>query len=57
MTSDEWKMACDLSRCSFLPGSFDKRFAKQLVNWKDREMTEKGREMLKKLHHKYRRQI
>ena len=57
MTSHEKKIAWALSRCTFLPGSFDKLFVKQLDNWKDREMTEKGRAKMIELLHKYKRQI
>jgi hypothetical protein len=57
MTKAEWKAACRLSGCSFLPGSFDKKFVRQLPKWKDREMTEKGRKLLIALVQKYRRQI
>lgn len=57
MTAIESKMALRLNHCTFLPGSFDKRFVKQLSNWKDREMTEKGRAKMIELFHKYRRQI
>jgi len=57
MTATEIKVANALLQCTFLPGSFDKRFVKQLPNWQDREMTEKGRAMMLKLFQKYRRQI
>jgi hypothetical protein len=57
MTTVEKKITASLQRCSFLPGSFDKRFVNQLDNWTDREMTAKGRETLFKLYVKYRRQI
>lgn len=56
MTKEERKMANALRMCSFIPGSFDKKFVGQLANWEDREMTDKGREFLKKLYKKYRRQ-
>jgi hypothetical protein len=57
MTEIEKHMANGLKFCTFLPGSFDKRFVKQLDNWIDREMTTDGRSMMVKLYHKYRRQI
>jgi hypothetical protein len=57
MTTIERKIASALISCSFLPGSFDKRFIRQLPNWENREMTEKGREKMIELLHKYRRQI
>lgn len=57
MTNIEKKIAARLNNCSFLPGSFDKRFVKQLSNWDDREMTERGRATMLMLFTKYRRQI
>jgi hypothetical protein len=46
MTELERQIAWSLRRCTFLPGSFDKRFVKQLPNWQEKEMTEKGRAMI-----------
>lgn len=57
MTAIELKICNRLQFCRFLPATFDKRFVKQLPNWREREMTEKGRSMMIKLFHKYRRQI
>jgi len=57
MTVIERQIAVALQACSFLPGTFDKRFVQNLPNWYDREMTVKGRAMLVKLLVKYRRQI
>lgn len=57
MTELEKKIANSLQFCSFLPGSFDKRFVKQLHIWADRDMTEKGRAYMLNLLYKYRRQI
>lgn len=57
MTVTERHIASALSQVTFLPGSFDKRFVKQLPNWLEREMTEKGRDKMIALFHKYRRQI
>ena len=57
MTSIELQIASALNACSFLPGSFDKKFVHQLENWKDREMTVKGRAKMIELLRKYRRQI
>lgn len=57
MTNNELQIANALSKCSFLPGTFDKRFVKQLPNWQEKELTVKGRAMLIKLMVKYRRQI
>lgn len=57
MTDEERDMANALLKCTFQPASFDKSWVKQLPNWSDREMTPKGKEMLKKLYYKYRKQI
>jgi hypothetical protein len=57
MTEIEKKVANRLMRCTFLPGSFHKRFVKQLKNWADRDMTEKGRALMIDLFHRYRNQI
>jgi len=57
MTPIEKQIAADLSRCRFLPGSFDKKFVKQLPNWVDRDMTKAGRTTLYRLYEKYRGQI
>lgn len=57
MTLTERHIAEALSNVTFLPGSFDKRFVKQLPNWLEREMTEKGRARMIAIFHKYRRQI
>jgi len=57
MTTTELRVASALTRCRFLPGSFDKRFVNQLSNWIDRDMTEAGKRKMIELLHKYRRQI
>lgn len=57
MTEPEKSIAWALCSCSFLPGSFDKRFVNQLDKWKDRDMTVKGRAKMMELLQKYRRQI
>lgn len=57
MTSEEIKMANALLKCRLLPASFDKKFVKQLPNWKERDMTPEGKAMLEKLYYKYRKQI
>ncbi len=57
MTTAEWTAACRLSECSFLPGSFDKRFVRQLRSKKDKEMTDKGRKFMLTLLTKYKRQL
>jgi hypothetical protein len=55
MTELEKQIATALKNCTFLPGSFDKRFVRQLNP--DKEMTEKGLKMMLDLLDKYRRQI
>lgn len=57
MTTIEHSAALALLNCSFLPGTFDKRWVNQLPNWYGRKMTKKGRETMERLVHKYRRQI
>jgi hypothetical protein len=57
MTEPEKSIAWALRNCSFLPGSFDKRFVNQLDKWIDRDMTVKGRAKMMELLQKYRRQI
>lgn len=57
MTDIEIKAAIALQNCTFLPGSFDKKFVHQLGNWYSRPMTQKGRAMMVKMLMKYRRQI
>ena len=55
------RIACALEACSFLPGSWDKRFARNMAA-KSRhapagDFTEKQRVHLIRLAHRYRRQI
>lgn len=61
MTDLERKAIHALANCSFLPGTFDKRIARQWAEKAnknpDEPLTEKGRRMLFILCHKYRRQI
>jgi len=61
MTTEQIEKAKQLSRCRFLPGSFDKRFARDMgsiaENKPDHELTEKQSAYLDKLAYKYRRQI
>lgn len=57
MTLEEKILANELMKCSFLPGSFDKKFVKQLPNWYSKPMTQKGKKTLVDLFHKYKRQI
>jgi len=55
MTDLQKQVATALKNCSFLPGSFDKRFVRNLDP--DKEMTEKGLNMMLRLFDRYRRQI
>ena len=61
MTDEELEIICHLGRCTFLPGSADKRFVKNMVfaaeHDPDRELTERQTQYLIGLRHKYRRQI
>lgn len=60
MTEREHYAANQLARCSFQPGSFEKRFAKQIkakAVSDNPEITEKGRACLWRLVYRYRRQI
>lgn len=49
--------AVQLKRCRFLPGSFDKTFANKINIEPDYVMSEKGRNFMFLLLHKYRRQV
>lgn len=60
MTSEQLSMIADLHRCTFLPGSFEKRFVKNLFNrsiLSEKPLTEKQGRYLAELFHKYRKQI
>lgn len=58
LTSEHFGMIQDLKRCTFLPGSFDKRFVRNMsYHVEGSDITEKQAECLKKMHHRYRRQI
>lgn len=61
MTPFELKAVQALALCSFLPGSFEKRIARQWKEKADRDpkepMTERGRACLWRLIWKFRRQI
>lgn len=54
-TDLERKAIAALGHCTFLPGSFDKRFVRGLQP--ATELTVKQREWLQKLFYKYRRQM
>lgn len=61
MTPIEQRAIKVLYRCTFLPGSFDKKIVATWYGWLEtqpgREMSEKGKRLLWKLVYKYRRQI
>ena len=68
ITEHEREMILALSGCTFLPGSFDKRFVRSLYHYETYptrdgkietvdEISEKQRYWLNQLAHKYRRQI
>lgn len=51
----ELRMRDALARCTFLPGSFDKRFVRTIAG--ATALTEKQRALFHKLFYRYRRQI
>lgn len=61
MTEAERRIARALGLCSFLPGSWDKRFARALAFLEEHDpehaLTERQRANLARLAHKYRRQM
>ena len=60
MSADEIRMGTALGLCRFVPATFDKRFAGEMALWaRDDEplITEKQSECLRRMVHKYRRQI
>lgn len=61
MTAEQIEFAAKLSRCTFLPGSYDKRFVRDMhaiaENKPEQELTEKQDAYLRTLMHRYRRQI
>jgi hypothetical protein len=61
MTPVQIDTAKKLGTCRFLPGSFDKRFARDMEsiakNKPEHELTEKQSAYLEKLAYKFRRQI
>lgn len=57
MTNKEKMLAEALQQCSFLPGSFEKRFVRGLPDRQDKPMTKEGRRLLLELFYKYRKQI
>ncbi len=57
MTTKEKMIADALLKCTFLPGSFDKKFVRGFPNRQDKPMTQEGRAMMLGLFVKYRKQI
>ncbi len=60
MTQTEKDMLLGLSQCTFRPGSWEKRFVRNLhqrSKSKDPTITEKQREWLVEIAHRYRNQI
>lgn len=58
MTDLEKKVLNRLANATFLPGSFDKRFIRNMAaTWTERDLTVKGRDYLLKMLHRYKRQI
>jgi len=59
MTDNEIQMIQDLSRCIFLPGSYNKRFVKSMVDRVKNEntITQKQGDNVRRLHHRFRKQI
>ena len=58
MTPEQFSLIQRLSKCTFLPGSFEKRFVRNLAEYtvKD-EISAKQQRYLEKLHYRYRRQL
>lgn len=61
MTLEERIIAINLDKCTYLPGSFEKRFARDMAffakNQPDRELTARQKEWLYQQLKRYRRQI
>lgn len=58
MTSRQKAIIRDLNRCTFLPGSYEKRFVRDMATKPDDyELSEKQAAFLDKVHHRYREQI
>lgn len=55
MTDQQQKWVQQLARCSFLPGSYEKRFVRDLEGYApDKELTEKQAAFLEKIAYRYR---
>lgn len=58
MTPRHYESLQALKQCTFLPGSFDKRFVRDLSALpQDTELTEKQAANVERLAHRYRKQI
>jgi hypothetical protein len=61
MTKDEIIIALNLDQCTYLPGSFEKKFARDICGQAkgspEKELTEAQRDWLYKQLKRYRRQI
>lgn len=58
MTEEQYSLLQRLKQCTFLPGSYDKRFVRNLsAAPKDVNLTKGQADYLSKLEHKYRRQL
>ncbi len=61
MTDEQRKLALRLRRCTFLPGSYEKRFVRAMAaaakNKPELVLTEKQADFLAKVAHRYRRQL
>lgn len=55
ITDEQQKMTKQLAMCRFLPGSFEKKFARDMAG--ATTLTTGQAEYLQKLHHRYRKQI
>lgn len=57
MTEQQQRWVAELSHCSFYPGSYDKRFVRDLASYPpDKALTEKQAAFLHKLAWRYREQ-
>jgi hypothetical protein len=58
MTAEQRHTLRQLARCTMLPGSWDKRFVRDLIGYSDDQvLSPRQAAMVEKLSHRYRRQI
>ena len=58
MTDEHYQLLQRLVDCTFLPGSWEKRFVRDLsAETKDYELTAKQLAQVERLHYRYRRQL